>query len=83
MVVFRRDANWQLIATRLDLAAAMFGRRPRPSDEIWLRDSDIILIPKKPIQRLSEAVNQYLSSTIYAIFPQQGVAFNFDDFTPL
>ncbi len=83
MVVFRRDANWQLVATRLDLAAAMFGRRPHPSDEIWLRDSDIVLIPKKPIQRLSEAVNQYLSSTIYSIFPQQGVAFNFDDFTPL
>lgn len=83
MVVFRRDANWQLVATRLDLAAAMFGRRPQPADEIWLRDSDIVLIPKKPIQRLSEAVNQYLATTIYAIFPQQGVAFNFDDFTPL
>lgn len=83
MVVFRRDANWQLIATRLDLAAPLFGRSPNPSDEIWLRDSDIVLIPKKPIQRFSEAVNQYLSSTIYAIFPQQGVAFNFDGFTSL
>lgn len=83
MVVFRRDANWQLIATRLDLAAPLFGRSPNPSDEIWLRDSDIILIPKKPIQRFSEAVNQYLSTAIYAIFPQQGVAFNFDGFQSL
>lgn len=83
VVVFRRDANWQLIATKLDLAGALYGKRPYPSDEIWLRDSDIVLIPPKPIARLSDAVDQYLTQTIYSIFPQQGVAFNFDDFTPL
>ena len=83
IVVFRRDANWQLIATRIDLGGALNGQRPYPSDEIWLRDSDIVWVPKKPIQRLSEAVNQYLTQTIYAIFPQQGVAFNFDDFQSL
>lgn len=83
VIVFRRDANWQLIATKLDLNGALNGRRPYPSDEIWLRDSDIILVPKKPIQRLSEAVNQYLTQTIYGVFPQQGVQFNFDSFESL
>jgi len=83
IIVFRRDQNYKLMATKLDLAGALFGRRPHPSDEIWLRDSDIILIPKQPIQRLSEQVNRYLVQTLYAIFPQQGVAFNFDDFTSL
>lgn len=83
IIVFRRDQNYKLMATKLDLAGALFGKRPHPSDEIWLRDSDIILIPKQPIQRLSEQVNRYLVSTLYAIFPQQGVAFNFDNFTSL
>ena len=83
VVVFRRDANWRLIATKLDLNAALNGNRPHPSDEIWLRDSDIVLVPNKPIQLLSEAVAQYLTNTIYAIFPQQGVAFNFDSFEAL
>lgn len=83
VIVFRRDANWRLIATKLDLNGALNGRRPHPSDEIWLRDSDIVLVPKKPIQRLSEAVNQYLTQTIYGIFPQQGVQFNFDSFESL
>ena len=83
VIVFRRDQNWRLTATKLDLAGALLGKRPQPSDEIWLRDSDIVLIPQKPIQRLSEAVNLYLAQTLYAIFPQQGVAFNFDDFTSL
>jgi polysaccharide export outer membrane protein len=71
VIVFRRDQNWRLTATKLDLAAALYGKSPYPSDEIWLRDSDIVLIPKKPIQRLSEAVNQYFTETIYGIFPSE------------
>lgn len=83
IIVFRRDQNYKLMATKLDLSGALWGNRPHPSDEIWLRDSDIVLIPKQPIQRISEAVNRYLVTTLYAIFPQQGVAFNFDNFTSL
>jgi len=83
IIVLRRDQNWRLTATKLDLAGALYGKRPQPADEIWLRDGDIVLVPRKPIQRFSEAVNQYLTNTLYAIFPQQGVAFNFDGFTPL
>ena len=83
VIVFRRDRNWRLTATRLDLNGAVLGKRPFPSDEIWLRDSDIVLVPEKPIQRFSDAVNLYLAQTLYAIFPQQGVAFDFDGFTSL
>ena len=83
IIVFRRDQNWRLTATKLDLAGALFGKRPFPSDEIWLRDSDIVLIPPTPIQRFSNQVNLYLTTTLYAIFPQQGVAFDFDGFTSL
>ena len=83
VIVFRRDQNWRLTATRLDLNGAIQGRKPYPSDEIWLRDSDIVLVPRKPITRFSDAVNLYLANTLYSIFPQQGVAFNFDDFTSL
>ncbi len=83
IIVFRRDQNWRLTATKLDLAGAILGKRPHPSDEIWLRDSDIILVPRTPIRRFSDQVNLYLTATLYAIFPQQGVAFNFDDFTSL
>ena len=70
-IVFRRDQNWRLTATLLDLNGALLGRRPQPSDDIWLRDSDIVLIPKKPITRMSEAVNQYFTQTLYGLFPAQ------------
>lgn len=82
VIVFRRDHNWRLVATKLDLAGALYGKRPHPSDEIWLQDSDIVLIPKKPIQRLSEAVNLYLTQTVYGIYPR-AFLFNFDNFTTL
>ncbi len=82
VIVFRRDQNWQLTATMLDLNGALLGKRPHPSDEIWLRDSDIVLVPKKPIQRLSEAVNEYLTNTLYSIYPR-ALLYNFDNFTTL
>ena len=71
VIVFRRDESWRLTATRLDLAGAIHGRKPVPSDEIFIRDSDIVLIPRKPIQRLSEAVDLYLTQTLYAAVPQE------------
>ena len=78
VVVLRRDQHWNLIATRLDLAGALLGQRPHPTDEIWLRDSDIVIVPKMPIQRFSELVDLYITRTIYAIMPNQGFSFNFD-----
>lgn len=69
VIVFRRDQNWRLMATMLDLKGALLGKRLNPSDEIWLRDSDIVLVPKQPIQRISDAVNQYFSQTLYGLFP--------------
>lgn len=71
VVVFRRDQNWRLMALKLDLAGGLSGRSPVPSDEIWLRDSDIVLVPKSPILRLADAVELYFSRTLYGIFPSE------------
>lgn len=78
IVVFRRDCNWRLMATRLDLAGAVQGYHPLPSDEIWLRDGDIVLVPKQPIQRLADAVDLYFTRTLYSIVPNQGFSLTFD-----
>ena len=71
IVVFRRDKDWRLMAIKLDLAGGLFGKKPLPSDEIWLRDSDIILVPKRPILRLADAVELYFTRTLYGIFPSE------------
>ena len=71
VVVFRRDKDWKLMATKLDLQGGLFGKQPIPSDEIWLRDSDIVLIPKTPILRLADAIELYFSRSLYGIFPSE------------
>ncbi|MDP6445535.1 MAG: polysaccharide biosynthesis/export family protein, partial [Pirellulaceae bacterium] len=50
IVIFRRTADWRLIATKVDLQGALWGKSPAPSDELWLSDSDIVLVPKSKIQ---------------------------------
>ncbi len=34
IVIFRRAEDWRLLATKVDVRGALFGRRPAPSDEI-------------------------------------------------
>ena len=71
IVIFRRDKNWRLMAIKLDLAGGLLGKKPLPSDEIWLRDSDIVLVPKTPILRVANAIDLYFSRSLYGIFPAE------------
>ncbi len=76
VVVFRRDENWRLMATRLDLHDALFGKRPCPADEIWLRDSDIVLVPKSPILATDDLIELLFTRGLYGVVPMN-VAVNF------
>jgi polysaccharide biosynthesis/export protein len=71
VVVFRRGEDWRLMATMLDLRGALYGRRPVPADDIWLNDSDILLVTKTPIQQADEVVEQYITRGLYSVVPQQ------------
>ncbi|MBI2823589.1 MAG: polysaccharide biosynthesis/export family protein [Planctomycetia bacterium] len=69
VVVFRRDSCWQLMATKVEIHHALFGKRPCPADEIWLRDSDIVLVPKRPIKVLDDSIELIFTRGIYGAFP--------------
>ncbi|MEO1525373.1 MAG: polysaccharide biosynthesis/export family protein [Planctomycetota bacterium] len=77
VVVFRRAEDWRLVSTMLDLQGAVFGKRPTPSDEIWLRDGDVVIVPEKPIQRLDNWLELVFTNGLYRAFP---VTFNYGDF---
>lgn len=68
VVVLRRDENWQLMATKLDLNA-LFGHRPCPPDEIWLRDFDIVLVPKHPVLRVTDIIDLVFTRGLYGVVP--------------
>jgi polysaccharide biosynthesis/export protein len=69
IVVFRRGEDWRLLATKLDLNGAWNGKRPIPSDEIWLRDSDVVAVPRTPIRQLDDLIELYMTRGVYSAFP--------------
>ena len=69
VVVFRRADDWRLVSTMLDLNGAVYGKRPTPSDEIWLRDGDVIIVPPKPITLIDNWVEQIFTGGIYGVVP--------------
>lgn len=69
VVVLRRAEDWRLISTMLDLQGAVYGKRPTPADEIWLRDNDVVIVPQKPIVRLDNWIEQIFTRGVYAAVP--------------
>lgn len=72
VVVLRRADDWRLVATMLDLQGAVLGKRPTPADEIWLRDGDVVIVPKSPIRVLNDFVQQVFTNGIYGVVPFNG-----------
>jgi polysaccharide export outer membrane protein len=77
VVVFRRGDDWRLMATMLDLRGALYARRPVPADDIWLNDSDIILVPKTPIEQVDELIEQVFTRGVYGLVPRE-IIWNFN-----
>lgn len=71
VVVFRRAEDWRLIATKLDIRGAVYGYRPTPADEIFLRDSDVVLVPKSSIKRTDDFIELIMTNGFYRAFPVQ------------
>lgn len=69
VVVFRRGDDWRLMATMLDLRGALYGKRPCPADEIWLSDTDIVVVPKSPILVADDMINLVFTRGIYGVIP--------------
>jgi polysaccharide export outer membrane protein len=73
IVVFRRGDDWRLMATMLNLDAALHGKQPCPPGEIWLSDSDVIIVPKSRILVADDFINLVFTRGIYGVFPLSSV----------
>lgn len=69
VVVFRRDENWCLKATKINVHRPLYGKDPCPVNDIWLRDNDLVIIPKQKILCADDVINLYFTRGIYAVFP--------------
>ena len=69
VVVFRRGDDWRLMATMVDLQGALRGKQPCPKGEIWLSDSDVIIVPKGRILEADDFINLVFTRGLYGVFP--------------
>jgi polysaccharide export outer membrane protein len=69
VIVFRRDEQWRLMATQVNVYRALYNRRGLEANDIWLRDSDIVIVPKCAIRQLDDVINLVFTSGIYSVFP--------------
>ena len=67
VVVFRRGDDWRLLATMLDIRGALYANTPCPADEIWLNDSDIVVVPKRKILVVDEFIELVFTRGIYSV----------------
>lgn len=72
IVVFRRAEDWRMLATRIDIRGELLGKVPTPADEIWLRDSDLIIVPPTPIKLFNNFVRSVFTDGVYGIVPFNG-----------
>jgi len=69
IVVFRRGDDWRLLASRVNLEGALRGKQACPPGEIWLNDSDVIIVPKSRILEMDDAINLAFTRGLYGVFP--------------
>ena len=69
IVIFRRSNDWRLQATTVDLKRALLGKQPCPAGEIWVNDSDVIMVPKTKLQWFDNNVDLLFTQGIYRILP--------------
>ncbi len=69
IVIFRRGEDWRLMATVVDLHAALGGKDSCPAGEIWVGDSDVVLVPKSAILKADDFLNLAFTRGAYAAFP--------------
>lgn len=69
IVVFRRGDDWRLLATIINLEGALFGNQPCPPGEIWIDDSDVVIVPKGKILIADDFIDLVFTRGIYGVFP--------------
>ena len=77
VVIFRRGDDWRLMATTVNVQAPLYGHQLAPPGEIWLSDSDVVIVPKGPLLVADDFINLAFTRGLYGVLPMQGISLNF------
>ncbi len=77
VAVFRRGDDWRLLAAMFDIRGALYGKVPCPADEVWINDSDVVVVPKAPIRVFDDYVKLIFTQGLWSVLPfTQTVSFS-------
>jgi polysaccharide export outer membrane protein len=69
-VIFRRGDDWRLIATTVNLQGALLmANQPCPPGELWVSDSDVILVPKGALLLTDDYINLIFTRGLWSVVP--------------
>ncbi|HEX7379524.1 MAG TPA: polysaccharide biosynthesis/export family protein [Pirellulales bacterium] len=68
-IIFRRGDDWRLMASRFDLRGSLYGHRPCPADEVWINDSDVVLVPKSRLLVFENVVSLVFRQGVFRVAP--------------
>ncbi len=83
VVILRRGVDWRLQGTMVDLWDPIITGRPCPNGDVWLADSDVVIVPKQKILVWDEWIDLIFTRGIYGVLPMQSLSLNFSKLSSL
>lgn len=77
VVVFRRDDQYRLMATRVNVYPGLYNTPELDPCDVWLRDTDLVIVPKLKIQVWDDWIEMVFTRGIYGVVPFNGITFSF------
>jgi len=71
VIIFRRTEDWRLVATVVDIRDPLYGHTCTTGGEIWLADSDVVIVPKGRLLATDDFIHLVFTRGIYGILPLQ------------
>ncbi len=69
IIVLRRGEGWQLMGCKISVNDILYGRTVCPRCDIWLADSDVVIVPKSDLLRTDDFINLLFTRGIYSVLP--------------
>jgi polysaccharide export outer membrane protein len=77
IIVIRRSENWQTIGCVVNMQDVLYYHKPCPQNDIWLCDSDVVIVPKGEVLQADDWVELLFTRGLYRVFPL-GTTLNFN-----
>jgi polysaccharide export outer membrane protein len=69
VIILRRGEDWSLMGCAVNMNSALNRRRACPHNDMWLADSDVVIVLKGDLIKANNLIEQVFTRGIYSVFP--------------